>query len=165
MKKTIFISSLNVAFWLTMFYGVSAAIVALPKKLQLWLFNHRRGIYRVSEREMRFYRKIRLPVWKDYLPQHNTDFDKRHLPTKIDAEYLRRYIFITCRSEIIHYVIGVAGFLSVTFADLSGDAEMWRDIYTLLASLDAIGNLPFAMIQRYNRYRLERLSSRMEQKC
>ena len=72
---------------------------------------------------------------------------------------------ISHRSEVIHYVIGIVGFLSVTLSRLAEDVELWRDIYTLMASLDAIGNMPFAMIQRYNRYRLERLVSRMQQKC
>ena len=165
MGNAILIIAVNVAFWLAVFYGPGAVIVALPESFQRWAFNHRRRFYRVSEREMKFYRKIRLPMWKDYLPQHNTDFDKRHLPRNFDMEYLRRYIFVTCRSEVIHYVIGIVGFLSVTLSRLSEDVELWRDIYTLMASLDAIGNMPFAMIQRYNRYRLERLASRMQQKC
>ena len=164
MTKTVLISIINIVFWLVVFYGTAGVIVALPKKWQINVFDSERSFYTVSEREMRFYRQIRLPKWKVKLPQHNTDFEKRHLAKDITRDYLLKYIFVTCRAEVIHYVTGIVGYLSLFFSFLSENIEYWKDIYLTIATAMMIGNLPFSMIQRYNRYRLKRLLERMQNK-
>ena len=164
MTNAALISIINVVFWLVVFYGTAGVIVALPEKWQKKLFNSEKRFYEVTEREMQFYRKIRLPKWKDKLPQHNTDFEKRHLAKNITVDYLLKYIFVTCRAEIIHYLTGAVGYLSLLFSLLSENVEYWRDIYMMIATAMMIGNLPFSMIQRYNRYRLKRLLERMKHK-
>lgn len=164
MTNTTIISIINIVFWLVVFYGTAGVIVALPNKWQNKLFDSDKRFYQVSEREMHFYRKIRLPKWKDKLPQHNTDFEKRHLAKNITIDYLLKYIFVTCRAEVIHYVTGVVGYLSLFFSFLSENVEYCRDIYLTIATAMMIGNLPFSMIQRYNRYRLKKLLDRMKKK-
>ncbi|MBQ8637049.1 MAG: hypothetical protein IJ423_03560 [Clostridia bacterium] len=164
MTKTVLISLINIVFWLVVFYGTAGIIVALPNKWQKKLFDSERRFYTVSEREMNFYRQIRLPKWKDKLPQHNADFEKRHLPKEITKDYLLKYIFVTCRAEIIHYVTGIVGYLSLFFSFLSENVEYWYDVYMTIATAMMIGNIPFSMIQRYNRYRLKRLLKSMEHK-
>lgn len=162
MTKTVLISLINIVFWLIVFYGTAGIIVALPKKWQKKLFNSERRFYTVREREMRFYRQIRLPKWKDKLPQHNTDFDKRHLAKDITKDYLLKYIFVTCRAEVIHYITGLVGYFSLFFSFLSENIEYWHDVYLTIATAMMIGNIPFSMIQRYNRYRLKRLLEKIE---
>ena len=120
----------------------------------------------VSDWEMRFFRKIGLPKWKDRLPQFNPEFDKRHLKSGRDTAYLDRFLFITCRAEVIHYVIGVLGWVSLVFCLLSADRTAWLIRYAVIALAIQLANLPFAWIQRYNRKRLlsvrKRLSLRIE---
>ena len=115
---------------------------------------------------MRVFRKIGLPKWKDRLPQFNPEFDKRHLKSGRDTAYLDRFLFITCRAEVIHYVIGVLGWVSLTFCLLSADRTAWLIRYAVIALAIQLANLPFAWIQRYNRKRLlsvrKRLSLRIE---
>ncbi len=164
MTKTVLISLINIAFWLVVFYGTAAAIVAMPRKWQKKLFDSSHRFYRVSEREMRFYRAIKLPKWKDKLPQYNKDFEKRHLPEEITKEYLITYIFMTCRAEVVHYITGVVGYLSLFFSFLSESVEYWYDIYFTIATTMMLGNMPFSMIQRYNRYRLIRLLEHFKKK-
>lgn len=164
MTTDILISLINIAFWLVVFYGTAGVIVALPKKWQKKLFNSENKFFTVTECEMNFYRKIKLPKWKDKLPQHNTDFEKRHLAKDITKEYLLKYIFVTCRAEIIHYLTGAVGYLSLFFSLLSDNIEYWRNVYFTIATAMMVGNIPFSMIQRYNRYRLERLLKRMNNK-
>ena len=107
-----------------------------------------------------------LPKWKDRLPQFNPEFDKRHLKSGRDTAYLDRFLFITCRAEVIHYVIGVLGWVSLTFCLLSADRTAWLIRYAVIALAIQLANLPFAWIQRYNRKRLlsvrKRLSLRIE---
>lgn len=164
MTKTVLISIINIVFWLVVFYGTAGIIVALPEKWQKKLFDSNRRFYHVSEREMQFYRKIKLPKWKDKLPQHNADFEKRHLAKDITLEYLAKYIFVTCRAEIIHYVTGIVGYISLLFSFLSENIEYWFEVYFTVATAMMVGNIPFSMIQRYNRYRLKRLLERMNKK-
>lgn len=104
--------------------------------------------------------------WKDRLPQFNPEFDKRHLKSGRDTAYLDRFLFITCRAEVIHYVIGVLGWVSLVFCLLSADRTAWLIRYAVIALAIQLANLPFAWIQRYNRKRLlsvrKRLSLRIE---
>lgn len=110
---------------------------------------------------MRVFRKIGLPKWKDRLPQFNPEFDKRHLKFGRDTAYLDRFLFITCRAEVIHYVIGVLGWLSLFFCLLSANRTAWLIRYAVIALVIQLANLPFAWIQRYNRKRLLRVRKRL----
>ncbi len=68
--------------------------------------------------------------------------------------------------EVIHYVIGVLGWVSLVFCLLSADRTAWLIRYAVIALAIQLANLPFAWIQRYNRKRLlsvrKRLSLRIE---
>ena len=83
-----------------------------------------------------------------------------------EMAYLDRFLFITCRAEVIHYVIGVLGWVSLVFCLLSADRTAWLIRYAVIALAIQLANLPFAWIQRYNRKRLlsvrKRLSLRIE---
>ena len=145
-------------------YG--CAVCALPKDVQTRWFDPNRRFFTVSDWEMRVFRKIGLPNWKDRLPQFNPEFDKRHLKSGRDTAYLDRFLFITCRAEVIHYVIGVLGWVSLVFCLLSADRTAWLIRYAVIALAIQLANLPFAWIHRYNRIRLlsvrKRLSFRIE---
>ena len=106
---------------------------------------------------MRWYRRIGLPKWKDRLPQFNNDFDKRRLRKKLSAAYLEEFIFNTCRAEVIHTGIALLGYLSLLFCLLCDDPAGNLLLFAAIATVIAVCNLPFSMIQRYNRSRLEKL--------
>ncbi|MBS6777667.1 MAG: hypothetical protein KH222_08920, partial [Butyricicoccus pullicaecorum] len=86
---------------------------------------------------------------------------KRHLKSGRDPAYLDRFLFITCRAEVIHYVIGVLGWVSLVFCLLSADRTAWLIRYAVIALAIQLANLPFAWIQRYNRKRLLRVRKRL----
>ena len=100
------------------------------------------------EKGGRWYRdKLRIQAWKDKLPQHigKGGFSKAHL-TDVSIEYLDEFIMETCRGEWMHFT----NCFCILFVLL---------INSLLAGLFfsfliLLGNLPFAVIQRYNRFRL-----------
>ena len=79
MYSTLVITLLNTAFWFALHFGVAELVTHLPAAAQRRLFDWNRSFFRVSEREMALYRRLRLPRWKDRLPQFNPEFDKRHL--------------------------------------------------------------------------------------
>ena len=73
------------------------------------------------------------------------------------ANYLEEFIFITCRAEVIHEGIFLLGWLSLLSCLLCGDPLANLPLFAAIAAVLCFGNLPFAMIQRYNRRRLEKL--------
>lgn len=145
---------LNAAFWISLHFAVGWLVVSLPKGFREKRFDCRHPFFQVSRGEMRFYRRIGLPRWKDRLPQHNSDFDKRHLKPILSRAYLEEFLLVTCQSEIIHYLIAAAGYFSLLFSLLCKDAKASLPLFFGIATAMAAGNLPFSMIQRYNRYRL-----------
>ncbi|MBC8547571.1 hypothetical protein H8711_11615 [Clostridiaceae bacterium NSJ-31] len=147
----------NTAFWVGLHFGTAFIITALPKPLQTRMFDPQRPFFRVKAREMIFYRSIRLNRWKDRLPQFNRDFDKRHFRSDWNAAYLETFLFNTCRAEIIHEAIGVLGFLSLLFCLAEEHPAEYLPLYGSIAAFFLLCNLPFALIQRYNRCRLLRL--------
>lgn len=148
---------LNTAFWLGLHFGFAGLLTHLPQAAQRRWFDHRRGRFAVSAKEMRWYRRLGLPKWKDRLPQFNNDFDKRHLRKNLTAEYLKEFIFNTCRAEIIHTGIALLGYLSLLFCLLCDDPAANLPLFAGIATVIGACNLPFSMIQRYNRNRLEKL--------
>ena len=140
--KDLLITLLNTAFWFGLHFGTAGAVCALPKDVQTQWFDPNRRFFTVSDWEMRVFRKIGLPKWKDRLPQFNPEFDKRHLKS------------------------GVLGWVSLVFCLLSADRTAWLIRYAVIALAIQLANLPFAWIQRYNRKRLlsvrKRLSLRIE---
>lgn len=148
---------LNTAFWLGLHFGFAGLLTHLPREVQRRWFDHRRTRFIVGAGEMRWYRRIGLPRWKDRLPQFNSDFDKRHLRKSLSAGYLEEFIFNTCRAEVIHTGIALLGWLSLLFCLLCDDPAGNLPLFAAIAAAIGLCNLPFSMIQRYNRSRLERL--------
>ena len=88
--------------------------------------------------------------WKDKLPDGTViakrGFDKSRLG-KTDSAALKKFIIETQRAELTHWLLIPPAFLF--FCGIQ-DGRVGHGFYALLV------NVPFIMIQRYNRPRLER---------
>ena len=164
MHSALVITLVNTVFWFALHFGVAELITHLPAETQHRLFDWNRPFFRVSEREMALYRRLRLPRWKDRLPQFNPEFDKRHLAAVPTPAYLRQFLEVTCHAEVIHELIALLGFLSLFFCLLCEHPLDWLPLFFWIALFIGLCNLPFAAIQRYNRFRLVCLLRRMEAK-
>ena len=108
------------------------------------------------EKNGRFYDRLHIRKWKDKVP----DMSKylRSLPRKalMDTSCGRVKLLVqeTCVAEIVHSVLMVLA-LPVLLCE-----EWWATAMVL--AYDLLGNLPFIMIQRYNRPRLLRLAEKLE---
>ncbi len=93
---------------------------------------------------------FKINRWKDLLPQYvgKDGFSKSHL-TDLSVEYLDEFIMETCRGEWNHTMNCM---FAVVIVAMNG---FFMTIILLL--LLFIGNLPFVIIQRYNRFRLQKL--------
>jgi hypothetical protein len=156
MIKIIMIFIINTLFWVFLHFGVAFFFMRIPENIRLRVFNNKKKYFIVSEKEVWFYKKINLPKWKDKLPQYNNGFNKRNLSKYISKEYLELFINVTCQAEIVHYAIIPLGYFSVFFALLTNNPEHWCFIFFLIATFIGIGNVTFSIIQRYNRFRLEK---------
>lgn len=101
---------------------------------------------------------LKINKWKDFLPQHigKDGFSKDHLDD-VSLEYIDEFILETCRGEWNH--IANCWFAVVLFIANS----FW--VALILTILLFLGNLPFAIIQRYNRFRLIKLKNTLIKKA
>jgi glycosyl-4,4'-diaponeurosporenoate acyltransferase len=100
---------------------------------------------------------LRIKRWKDRLPEAGAlfagGFSKRDL-TSHDRAHLERFAAETRRAEAVHWMILATVVVFPLF--VVWYALIPNVIYALAA------NVPFIMIQRYNRARLERIIARLD---
>ena len=109
------------------------------------------------ERGGGWYRRwLRIHRWKDRLPEAGALFEggvsKRQLPAR-DLDGLRLFARETRRAELTHWWALWCGPLFV----------LWNPplAASLLVSYGVVANLPFILIQRYNRARVESTIERL----
>lgn len=103
------------------------------------------------ERNGKFYSDVlKINRWKDLLPRYigKDGFSKEHLDG-ISVDYLDEFIMETCRGEWNHT-------MNCLYAVVLFMLNNFITAFILSAVLFLL-NVPFAMIQRYNRFRLQRL--------
>ncbi len=107
------------------------------------------------KQEMGLYRRLRVQRWKGRLPEAGAffsgGFSKRRLTGHDDA-YLERFILETSRAECAHWLTWA---LSLTFF-------IWTPwpVGLVMVGYGGVVNLPFILVQRYNRLRLIRVRQR-----
>ena len=101
------------------------------------------------ENEGRFYKKLRIEAWKKALPDKSRfvrTMVRKSLEDNRSSEHLKCLIKETCVAELVHWLLLFAGPLFRLFSDSA---------FGLAVSiLYSLSNVPFIMIQRYNRPRL-----------
>ena len=112
------------------------------------------------EREGKIYEKLHIRAWKDRLPDMSKIVKamfRKEVSAKPTAESVERLVQETCVAEAVHGVLIV---LSL------GVVRIWRGIGVWICwGLCVLGNLPFIIIQRYNRPRLSRTLKRLQAKA
>jgi glycosyl-4,4'-diaponeurosporenoate acyltransferase len=116
-----------------------------------WLLRQRR-----FESDGRWYRRrLRIHRWKDKVPEAGALFrggiSKRHLPSH-DVAGLQLFVRETRRAELAHWWAMCCGLVFV----------VWNPPLpaVLLLAYGVLANLPFVVIQRYNRFRIQALLAR-----
>ena len=82
---------------------------------------------------------------------------QKKLKVGFTAETVRTMIRETCTAELVHNLLNIAGLWLLNLWDGIGGVVMYL-VYVLL------GNIPFILVQRYNRPRLKVLLSHLELK-
>lgn len=112
------------------------------------------------EKDGRIYRKIGIHHWQNKVPDMSRIFPKMMPPKRMvgtSTGALRRMIQETCTAELIHGLLCLTGFYCIALWPGNGGI--------ILSVLNVVlFNLPFMLIQRYNRPRLLRLYLRQMEK-
>ncbi len=112
------------------------------------------------EQEGRVYLALGVRKWKDGFPDMSvvlpSFMPSKKLPKVLNTVRVQQMIQETCVAEWTHAILCVLGFGCVFLWKKAGG---W-----LIAILYALGNLPYIIIQRYNRPKLMRILERLEAK-
>ena len=114
------------------------------------------------EKNGKFYETLKIKSWQNKIPDVSRMFSKivprKSLETApVTAERLGVMINETCVAEITHVILSILGIALIFLWPGAGGIILFL-VYVLL------GNLPFIMIQRYNRPRLSKLRKALEAK-
>lgn len=145
----------NVVAWAAIHAGTGYLVHRLPpSRLQ------RDGLLlraRRLERDGRAYQRLlRVNRWKDRVPEAGALFSggvsKRHISGAFGRAGLDRFVVETRRAEWGHWLAMAAGPL----------AGLWNSALgvVLMVTYGVVVNLPFIVIQRYNRQRAQRVLRR-----
>jgi len=155
----------NEATW--SLFALNCFVYALLVVVRAWIdvilpprfFSPNRWLFRTRdwEHDGDVYRVLRIDRWKDRLPSLVTwqRFSKKRL-TQASRRYLNRFVIETCRAESNH----VRAIASVVLMRLWTPFDLWMTCLVIALA----GNVPFILIQRYNRPRLLRILARMERR-
>ena len=116
----------------------------VPKK---W-FRYDRFPYRMLgfEKDGKIYQAIGIRKW----------MPSKKIPGTANAAHMELMVQETCIAECVHVLLAILGF---------GCVFIWRaEGGWVMALLYALGNLPYILIQRYNRPRLTCILHRLQEK-
>ena len=110
------------------------------------------------EQEGRIYEKLGIRRWQKKVPDMSRILPRMIPPKRLegrDLRHLPEMIRETCVAELIHLLLCLSGLYCL---------HIWPGVGgAFVAALFALGNLPFILVQRYNRPRLKRLLRRRAQ--
>lgn len=152
------ITIINTAFWLVCCFGMAWFVRIFPNSL----YNPANGFFKEKPYERKLYKKMNVAGWKDKLPEWGKllNFEKKNLHKEITLEYIDQFILETCYAEAGHLGMAVTGFACI-FVNSSANFLMALSF----SAANVCIQIPFILIQRYNRPRLLRLRSKYTKKA
>ncbi len=110
------------------------------------------------EKNGKIYKALHIHRWREKLPDMSKIFPammpSKALPKQATATQLEKMVQETCVAELIHDLLCVLGF---------GCVFIWKGAGGwLIALLYMVGNIPFSIIQRYNRPKLIQIMKRLK---
>lgn len=145
----VFYIAVNALFWVAVHFASGYLVHLIPESIyhpDRFIFK----LHRWEERGTVYRRWLKINAWKDRLPEAGEffslhSFNKSHI-NRFEKEYLSRFILETCRAELAHLLPFF--FYPLCLPWNPWPANLIMGIYVVVA------NVPFIIIQRYNRARL-----------
>lgn len=109
--------------------------------------------YKISEKEFNFLNRLGVKKWKDnFVAWDKNQFVIKNLRNRENLELVLRN---NISAEIIHWLCFAASFFSILFGCLMSLSEWWIYLTTAVV-VPLLIDLPPILIQRFNRFRLQR---------
>lgn len=109
------------------------------------------------EQDGKIYNALHISTWKEKLPDMSRIFPtlipSKRLPKKMSAKQINDMLCEACVAEFIHTLLCISGIACIWLWKGAGG---W-----ILYILYVLGNIPFNLIQRYNRPKLARILNRL----
>lgn len=142
------------------FFLFSIIITYLSNKLpdsiyscKSWLLKERSW----EKKGMIYQHVLKVKYWKKYLPELS-DFVKSVFPKReikeFSKNYLQKFLYESCKSEVTHWCIILSSLLFYFWTEFGPASLMLAIAITI--------NLPYIIIQRYNRPRIMELVESIE---
>ncbi|MCX8028415.1 MAG: hypothetical protein N2712_00265 [Brevinematales bacterium] len=150
----VFMIIVNSVFWISVHFFSGYLVHFIPKSF--YTGNNPLFKERFWEFNGKLYEKVFLiKLWKDRLPEAGellsiNPFNKKKFLSR-DKEYISRFITETCRAELSHL-------LPFLFLPISFVWNNFIEAMVVMVLYCVVANIPFVMIQRYNRIRLSKLN-------
>jgi glycosyl-4,4'-diaponeurosporenoate acyltransferase len=107
------------------------------------------------ERDGKIYEKLNIKKWQKKVPDMSRILPKAMPPKRMGADYavrLPRMVQETCVAEVIHVLLCVFALVCLDIWPGAGGV--------IITSVYILANLPFILIQRYNRPKLMRVMAK-----
>lgn len=148
-------------FWRCCVYLSLLGILSYPAgRLARHILRADRFPFRVQPWEAKAYRALRVHDWQAKVPDMSRLLPRLIPPKRLTKDYraqLPRMIEETCVAEFVHVLLSLLGLRVVKIWPGAGGR-------LLAAGYILLGNVPFILIQRYNRPRLQRLLERQRRR-
>lgn len=171
-----FISLINIIFGVADWYYIIIAVVwctalqfaldgliaiVINKMPDRW-FGVDNPLYRVSEKERRLYKKLKVRLWKDKVWELGGlgGFSKKILKEPDDPEYIEKFIIECNKGVLTHRLSYFVGFLAMlTLPNISS-----LTIALPVASVNLVLNILPTLALRYNTPMLKAILTRLRKK-
>lgn len=112
------------------------------------------------EKDGTVYRSLLVHRWQNHVPDMSRILPhmmpEKKLGTHFDLQTVQALLAENCTAELIHWLLCVAGLFCLKLCPGMGGVVLY--------ALYFLGNLPYIIIQRYNRPKLIRLQERLQQR-
>ncbi|WP_226658068.1 glycosyl-4,4'-diaponeurosporenoate acyltransferase [Pseudalkalibacillus hwajinpoensis] len=145
----------NIFAWLLIHVSISYICLRLPDSF----YQSKKSGVNDRNRELHVYESLRIRKWKTILPDGGDvfkgGFRKKELKT-LSSSYIQKFIVETRRAEVTHWLLIPPSILFFVWNPIS--------IGFIMIGYALVVNLPFILIQRYNRLRLKPLLTKQLKK-
>ncbi len=122
-------------------------------------------IYIVDPIEVSIYESLGVKSWKDKVPAWNKTHFMLSMKDIRDINKVAWVLRYNISAEITHHINFCLSILGTLFCLLKGMQQWWWIFGSVSLLLGIVGDIPFAIIQRYNRSRVLPIYLRLEEKA
>lgn len=122
-------------------------------------------LFSIDALEASIYESLGVKSWKDKVPAWNKTNFMLSLKDIRDINKVAQVLRFNISAEITHHINFYLSIFGTLFCLLKGMQEFWWAFAIVSLLLGIVGDVPFAIIQRYNRYRVLPIYLRLEEKA